>query len=321
MDTTPPKDQRPSDPTEPIEAPAAAAAGEIQSGRLAGKSLGAAIAIVAFPVLLQQVMAAFVGLVDKMLAGNLADDIVMAALDGVGVASYVGWLIGIAMSGLGIGGQAIIARAMGAGNVEEGEQALGHALGLSVAWGVLCGIVMWFTADALASIGQLGPEATTFSNQYIRTFAVSMPFFGVMMVGAMCMHGAGETLRPFLIAVAVNIVNVIVSWVLSGADLRVGDSVLVNPFSFDLDVLGIALGSGIGMAVGAVPRDQGPAPAHRHALPAAGDVLAGGPDRDPQLLRRHGDVDRQHHRAGLHRNARRPRRAGGVDCGDRRGFI
>ena len=99
MDTTPPKDQRPSDPTEPIEAPAAAAAGEIQSGRLAGKSLGAAIAIVAFPVLLQQVMAAFVGLVDKILAGHLPEDIVIAALDGVGVGSYVGWLIGIAMSG------------------------------------------------------------------------------------------------------------------------------------------------------------------------------------------------------------------------------
>ena len=115
-----------SDPTEPLEAPAAAT-GEIQSGRLAGKTLWAAIAIVAFPVLLQQLMAAFVGLVDKILAGHLNPDIVVTALDGVGVGSYVGWLIGIAMAGLGIGGQAIIARSMGSGKIGQGEQALGHA--------------------------------------------------------------------------------------------------------------------------------------------------------------------------------------------------
>ena len=59
-------------------------------------------------------MAAFVGLADKIFAGHLKEDVVISALDGVGVGSYVGWLIGIAMSGLGIGGQAIIAHSMGA---------------------------------------------------------------------------------------------------------------------------------------------------------------------------------------------------------------
>ena len=239
-----------SDPTELIEAPATAS-GEIKSGRLAGKSLGAAIAIVAFPVLLQQVMAAFVGLVDKILAGHLPKDIVIAALDGVGVGSYVGWLIGIAMSGLGIGGQAIIARSMGAGDVGLGERALGQALSLSVAWGVLCGVVMWVCSDYLASIGGLGEQATVFCNQYVKTFAVSMPFFGVIIVGAMCMQGAGDTLKPFLISVVINIVNVFASWMLSGADIQFGDQVLANPFSFDLEVLGIVLGSLISICVGA----------------------------------------------------------------------
>ena len=251
MESPSPKDNTASDPTELIEAPAAAA-GEIKSGRLAGKSLTAAIAIVAFPVLLQQLMAAFVGLADKIFAGHLRSEIVIPALDGVGVGSYVGWLIGIAMSGLGIGGQAIIARSMGAGDVDVGEKALGQAISMSVVWGVLCGIVMWLLADELASVGELSSQATEFCIQYVRVFAVSMPFFGVVMVGAMCMHGAGETVRPFLISVGINIVNVSISWMLCGADIDFGDSVLVNPFSFDLDVLGIALGSVCGIAVGAV---------------------------------------------------------------------
>ncbi|MBG83077.1 MAG: hypothetical protein CMJ40_00860 [Phycisphaerae bacterium] len=251
MESPSPKDNTASDPIE-LSEPPAAAAGEIQSGRLAGKSLAAAISIVAFPVLLQQLMAAFVGLADKIFAGHLRSEIVIPALDGVGVGSYVGWLIGIAMSGLGIGGQAIIARSMGAGDVDVGEKALGQAISMSVVWGVFCGIVMWLLADELASIGELSSQATIFCIQYVRVFAVSMPFFGIVMVGAMCMHGAGETVRPFLISVGINIVNVSVSWILCGADIDFGDSILVNPFSFDLDVLGIALGSVFGIAVGAV---------------------------------------------------------------------
>lgn len=251
MDDSQIEDIPTSDPTELIEAPATAS-GEIKSGRLAGKSLGAAIVIVAFPVLLQQVMAAFVGLVDKILAGHLREDIVIPALDGVGVGSYVGWLIGIAMSGLGIGGQAIIARSMGAGDIDQGERALGQALSLSVVWGVLCGIAMWVLSDYLAEIGGLGEQATVFCNQYVKTFAVSMPFFGVIIVGAMCMQGGGDTLKPFFIAIVINIVNVIASWILSGADIRFGDQVITNPFSFDLDVLGIVLGSLISICVGAV---------------------------------------------------------------------
>ena len=71
--------------------------GQIQSGRLAGKTLRQAIWIVAVPVLIQQTLGAFVGLVDKMLAGGLPKDIVVASLDGLGIGSYVGWLIAIAM--------------------------------------------------------------------------------------------------------------------------------------------------------------------------------------------------------------------------------
>lgn len=228
--------------------------GLIQSGRLVGKSLPAAIAIVALPVLIQQVMAATVGLVDKVLAGHLPDDIVVSSLDGLGVGSYVGWLIGIAMSGLGIGGQAIIARAMGAGEGKPAHQALGQSLTLSVAWGLLFAGAMWIFAPALADIALTNEqaEAKQYCIEYVRFIACGLPFFGVMMVGGMCMHGAGESLRPSLIAIGVNVINIIVSWVLSGADLAWGSGGLENPFGIDMHVSGIALGSAISFGCGAI---------------------------------------------------------------------
>ena len=53
----------------------------IRSGKLAGLSTFGAIRVVALPVLLQQFLQAMVGMVDKMLAGRLPEDQVLAALD------------------------------------------------------------------------------------------------------------------------------------------------------------------------------------------------------------------------------------------------
>ena len=148
----------------------------------------AAIWILALPVLLQQTMAATLGLTDQIFAGGLPDEVVVPALDGLGIGAFIGWFIGIAMTGLGIGGQALIARAMGAGNISEGELALGQAISLSLVWGMLVGIALWLLAPTLASMCRLSPEANRYFVQYIQILSYSMPFCAIMMVGAMCLH-------------------------------------------------------------------------------------------------------------------------------------
>ncbi|MDP7029874.1 MAG: MATE family efflux transporter [Phycisphaerales bacterium] len=226
--------------------------GRIRSGALVGRSLPAAILIVGLPVLLQQLLGACVGLVDKMLAGGLPQDIVVSAMDGLGVGSYVGWFIGIAMGGLGIGGQAIIARAIGRGDRGEAERALGQAIALSFGWGCLVGIAAWVLSPAMAALCELRGDAAGHLVAYVRVLSLSMPFCGLMMVGAMCLTGAGETVRPAVIAVVVNAFNVVFSWVLSGADFRLPGLVIENTLGVDLGVAGIAAGTAIGYFVGGV---------------------------------------------------------------------
>ncbi len=224
--------------------------GEIQAGSLAGKSMWAAIWILALPVLLQYAMQACVGLVDTVIAGRLPDSV--AAVDGIGVGSYMTWFIMIAMTGLGIGGQAMIARAMGAGDKPDAHRALGHAVALSVIWGVIVGAAMWFFVQPLGALARLTPETTDVLSQYVRVISLSLPAAGLMMVGAMCLYGAGDTTRPAVIAIAVNLINMVVSWALAGVDIDFGSRTLVNPFSFDLGVVGIAAGTGISYLAGAL---------------------------------------------------------------------
>jgi putative MATE family efflux protein len=227
----------------------------IRSGKLAGKSMWAAIWIVALPVLLQQFMQACVGLVDKLIAGHLPHDISKDALDGIGLGSFVGWFVNIALMGLGVGGQAIIARAMGGGDRVDGARALGQSMTLAVVWGAIVGAAMWFMAAPLSWITNLTPGAAHAGETYVRIIALGMPFCGVMMVGTMCLHGAGEATKPFHIAVVVNIVNTIASWLLSGVAFRFGDTAIAAPLPIDpmeYGVFGIAAGTTLSYVVGAL---------------------------------------------------------------------
>jgi len=220
--------------------------GVIKAGKLAGKSMSQAIWILALPVLLQQTMAAMVGFVDKLLAGNLPVEIARPAMDGVGIGSFVGWFIGIALTGLGVGGQAIIARGMGSGDLRESHRALGQSMILSVAWGAFVGVLMLLLAEPLARYANLSGEATAHCVTYVRTIALGLPFCGVMMVGGMCLHGAGEAHQPFRIALWVNIVNVLSSWLISGVSIGAFGATVPNPSPLDPSswgVFGIAAGT------------------------------------------------------------------------------
>lgn len=250
----------PDDPRSPIgglleQEAFVEAEGRIRAGKLAGRTLASAIWIVAIPVLLQQTFTATVGLFDKIICGSLPSEIVVPAIDGLGIGSYIGWFIGIAMSGLGIGGQAIISRAMGAGTLTLAREAVGQSITLSVAWGAIVGLLLWSLVGPLGSISGLTPEAQAYLEQYISVIAISMPLCGVLMVGSMCLHGAGETALPAIIMIVVNLVNIISSWLLSGVDLVFESFSITNPTSFDpgvSGVFGIAAGTAISFAVGGI---------------------------------------------------------------------
>lgn len=225
--------------------------GTIRSGKLAGKGMWPAIWILALPVLFQQTMAAMVGMVDKLLAGNLPEAVVVPALDAIGIGAYVIWFVGIAMAGLGVGGQAIIARAIGGGDVGQADHALGQSMTLAAVWGVFVGAFMFLLVEPLGRYCGLGPEALRHCREYVGIVAASMPFAGIMMVGSMCLHGAGETTRPSLISVAVNVVNLVASWLLSGVDLHFGAATFDNPTAIDPAIWGVR-GIGAGTALGYV---------------------------------------------------------------------
>lgn len=76
----------------------------IKTGRLAGKSMNAAIVMLAWPVLCEALLNTTIGLVDTWLAAHISQ----SAADGVGAAAYVLWFFGLITMAIGVGATALI---------------------------------------------------------------------------------------------------------------------------------------------------------------------------------------------------------------------
>lgn len=216
--------------------------GRLRAGRLAGLGMGAAIWVLSWPILVESFLNSMVGLVDTVLAAQLG----IAETDAVGGAAYILWFIGLIMMAIGVGSTAMVSRSVGRGRLAVANAAVGQSVLLAAGLGSVVGAMVALAAPVLAPVLNRGGAVVAFEN-YLQIVAAGAPFMAVLAAGIAALRGAGDSVRPLWAMVAVNLVNVSASWVLCGEDVW-----MANPFSFDLGVSGVALGTVIANAVGCV---------------------------------------------------------------------
>lgn len=238
--------------------PGAPGDGRIRSGKLAGLTMNRAIFVLSWPILIDSLLNSFVGLTDTVLAAALPNG--EAATDAIGGASYIMWFVGLVLMAIDVGVTALISRAVGAGRLAAANAAVGQAMLLAVVSGVLVGALVVAAAGPLAALMNLNPAATTSFMVYMLYLGLGAPFSAILFAGIACARGAGDSARPLGAMAIVNLVNVLVSWSLTGADLKwtslvngepVTRVILANPFDINMGVAGIALGTIIANAMGA----------------------------------------------------------------------
>lgn len=182
-------------------------------GRLEGKSLPRQVAILAVWPLLEQVLTFCVGTTDLVISGRMASgDERTAVLDAMGLGGYVAWFFNILQVAVATGVMALVSRATGARDRGLGEKALGQGVWLGAAAGCLSlGALQAGIPTLIRWIG-LSPEAAVQAEVYLRTFAWSGPFSGVMFAINAALRGSGDTRTPFIGMVVVNLVNIGMSW-------------------------------------------------------------------------------------------------------------
>lgn len=158
----------------------------------------------AAPSILENLSVTLVNFADTAMVGSLG----AAATASVAINASPTWFLTSLVSAMSVGGTAIVARAVGAGDRRRAERTLGQALrltlflalGLSVTVGLLAGrIPAWMGAR---------PDVLPQARQYLRilSFAFVPHFLGLVSAGLM--RGAGDTRTPMRINLLTNVVNV-----------------------------------------------------------------------------------------------------------------
>ncbi|GAA5495702.1 putative FMN/FAD exporter YeeO [Rubritalea halochordaticola] len=212
-------------------------------GRLAGLSLPRQIIALALWPLLQNMMGTLVSFADRIIAGRMfVGEELVAAMDTMGLAMYVGWLMMIMQGAIATGAQALAARGFGAGDQELVEKATGQSMVLGTLSGCVSGLLLWLFRGQLISMFGLTEIAAHYANQYITWISLAAPLSGILFVCNACQRAGGDTLTPFYAMVVVNIVNVAMS---------VGLMLYVLPAE-QYGVSGLALGTVGGWLAGAL---------------------------------------------------------------------
>ncbi|MEM7756119.1 MAG: MATE family efflux transporter [Planctomycetota bacterium] len=227
--------------------------GRFRSGRLKGLTMGSAIFLLAWPVTVESFLNSAVGLTDTWLASQMG----VAEADAIAGASYIMWFIGLTVMALGVGATALISRSVGASRMAVANAVLGQSVVLALVLGSAVGVFIAVAASWVADLLNMGPEATAAFEQYMFIIAMGVPASSILFVLIACARGAGDSIRPLQAMAVRNIVNIAVSWALSGIDLTVAAvdgsvrTILENPFGFDMGIAGIAIGTVAGDIAGA----------------------------------------------------------------------
>ena len=213
--------------------------------RKLNKSMLAVILTLAWPTMLEQLMHTAVQYVDTAMVGSLGTQATAA----VGATTTVNWLVGSAISALGIGFLSYIAQALGAGEQARARSAAGQVVLTTLVTGIFFTILTVCVSGVLPIWMQVDPDIRKSASQYFLILYLPMlPRTASILFGTV-LRAAGDTKTPMKVGMLTNIVNVVLNFFLIFPTRQIWDITVPGA---DLGVVGAAAASAIAFTVGGV---------------------------------------------------------------------
>lgn len=191
------------------------------------------ILILAFPIIIENLLQALLGTVDTWFAGKL-DDTAIAA---IGATTLVVNMFLAFYTAISVGASAVIARYVGEKNTDKANLAAGQAVLLAVILGVLLGTIsLIFRNPILALTGAEG-NVLQAATPYYSIVAVPSVFACLVLTLSAILRATKNTVTPMIVSGAANILNIL----LDATFLYLG-----------MDIVGLALATTISRVVSAL---------------------------------------------------------------------
>ena len=173
--------------------------------------IGPAVWKLAWPTMLQNVIAGLQGVVDHVLVGHL---IGYAGNAAIGVSWQIFLVVIVFMASLFTGQAVLVARFVGAGDAEKVNRTVQQAFLTAVAMYTVLGPVGYFGAPYLLDLVNASPEVRALALPFLRinfTFSIGMLLF-FMLTSAL--RAAGDARTPLRLGVTMTIINVVLNLIL-----------------------------------------------------------------------------------------------------------
>lgn len=205
------------------------------------KQINREIFVMIMPMILENILQISAGLISTAMIGRLLASDVSAQ----GICLRITDTLWCLYKGISIGTTILIARAHGAGNREQcrhvANQTFLTEIPLAVFFSLLISlfplpILGFFSDDAILLLK---------AQQYIRIIVIGFPFVVIMSVVTATFQGHGDTKTPMIIAVILNIVNI-----LFGSVLIFGIPGVITGFGIRGAAMALVISQGVAAAIG-----------------------------------------------------------------------
>ncbi len=162
------------------------------------------------PAMIENLLQTIVGFVDTLFVAKLGLDEVAA----VGVTNAILAVYLAVFMAMGVGTSSLIAKSVGAGDLEKAKAIAKQSTLLSAALGILFGIITLFFAEPLLRI--MGAEQKVIDQGviYFRIVAVPAIFISLMTIFGSILRAAGDTKTPMKVGIWVNLIHIVLDYVL-----------------------------------------------------------------------------------------------------------
>ena len=209
------------------------------------KNMIAVILALAWPTMLEQLMSTAVQYVDMFMVGSLGTQATAA----VGATTTVNWLVGSAISALGVGFLGYIAQALGAGNQQRAKAAAGQVVFVTLVTGTVFTVLTVAVSGVLPVWMQVDLNVRELASTYFLILYLPMlPRTASALFGTV-LRAAGDTKTPMKVGIWTNLVNVILNLFLIYPTRQMWGVTIPGA---GWGVAGAAMASAVAMVVGSV---------------------------------------------------------------------
>ena len=168
------------------------------------------ILLLAWPVLVEQILSTLVHSVDTAMVGSLG----AVATASVSISGTPMMLINGMVMSFGMGFTALIARMVGAQNYERANSLIRQALTTVLMLGIPMALICFALSEKIPMWMGAAPDVLELAAGYNRIMAYGMIFRTLTMVLSAIYRGYGDTKTPMIINTSVNLANVVGNYLL-----------------------------------------------------------------------------------------------------------